>query len=105
MILYQPVFLYSGRRRSRCITVLLDVLVHDNGCGNTDVEALDAAILRNFQRLYFVKIFDAKTQTKFLIAENKGAFCWQLNLRKHLTGVGLQGKQGIIALGQSSKQL
>ena len=80
--------------------MLLNIFIHDNGSGNTDIEALHTAILRDFQGFDFFIILQAKTQTEFFIAKYKSASGRQLNLQERFAVFRLQGKQRIFASGQ-----
>jgi len=50
------------------------ILIHDNGGGNADIEALDRPVLGNGQPLYARVVGRIKADPELLMAEDKGAF-------------------------------
>ena len=76
--------------------LLADILIHDDGCGNTDIETFYAAKLGDTQTADIGEVDRVKTYAKSLVAQNKSAFQWQACLVERGVTAGLKHEQGVV---------
>lgn len=93
---------YSQYRQRIAVSgwLLADIFVHDNGCGNADIETFHTAKLGDSQAAYLGVIIPVKADTKSLVTQNESTLCRQARLVECGTAAGLQGKQGVTLLTQ-----